>query len=204
MEVQAVTILQAVKLNMTQYLTIEDSRIARLDTGLRKLRVPRVSLTREDDQGVTTQRLEDQLGDVDGRSQPRVLGSLESGGFSKVENGGVGDAGFVELLEPVDDAHLRRQGPSLARGAAKRVKARPSTYWHTNVEVDHPQHSFVLLGCVIDVTAMSSEKLSSIVQLSVDSLFLLTGLVFLVKGVLGIVITFEVFGGELLVIHPVG
>ena len=51
---------------------------------------------------------------------------------------------------------------------------------------------------------MSSEKLSSIVQLSVDSLFLLTGLVFLVKGVLGIVITFEVFGGELLVIHPVG
>ena len=119
MEVQAVTILQAVKLNMTQYLTIEDSRIARLDTGLRKLRVPRVSLTREDDQGVTTQRLEDQLGDVDGRSQPRVLGSLESGGFSKVENGGVGDAGFVELLKPVDYAHLQA-GPGAVVSAWSR------------------------------------------------------------------------------------
>jgi len=58
----------------------------------------RVSLTWEDDQGITTQRLEDQLSDIDCGSQPRVLSAFQAGGFSQVEYGSVGYTGFVELL----------------------------------------------------------------------------------------------------------
>ena len=97
MAVQAVTILQAVKLNMTQYLTASTSTVSVSSMPTTKS-LARVSLTWEDDQGITTQRLEDQLSDIDCGSQPRVLSAFQAGGFSQVEYGSVGYTGFVELL----------------------------------------------------------------------------------------------------------
>ena len=69
MAVQAVTILQAVKLNMTQYLTASTSTVSVSSMPTTKS-LARVSLTWEDDQRITTQRLEDQLSDIDCGSQP--------------------------------------------------------------------------------------------------------------------------------------
>lgn len=63
--VAAVQILQAVKLNMTQYFTARPRLPSASPVQSVSDWTMAEGLTREDDQSITTQRLKDQLGDID-------------------------------------------------------------------------------------------------------------------------------------------
>jgi hypothetical protein len=90
-EVQRVTMDQAAKLKLKRCQ--REYRVRVRDRGHSHDPV----LDGEDDEGVRRERLADELGDVDDRAEPAVLGANESGLGLEVEDGGVRDRGLVHL-----------------------------------------------------------------------------------------------------------
>lgn len=63
------------------------------------------------DETVRNQRLEDKLGEIHNRAEPRVLCTHEIGVVDQAEDRSVRQRGFVQRLQAVDNEHDGQQAP---------------------------------------------------------------------------------------------